>query len=148
MPSPKLTVAYTAPFVVVPGKDAKIRVTLKNIGYGTAHNLTIQSAQPRVAATLSSKTRFWIIQGRWLIHGFRIFETRQTVAVFCQAISQSASATLPQARPCPVTGRYKSIRGIFHRHKSTFTHSDFNGLHSIRYSCRQPRRSCLQLLAQ
>src|SRR5262249_52953609 len=51
LPSPKLTVSYTAPFVVMDGKDAEIRVTVQNIGAGPAHNLTIQSAQPTILAS-------------------------------------------------------------------------------------------------
>jgi uncharacterized repeat protein (TIGR01451 family) len=51
LPSPLLTIAYTAPYVVVDAKDAKIRVTVKNTGFGPAHNLTIQSAQPTVVIT-------------------------------------------------------------------------------------------------
>src|ERR1019366_9383601 len=52
LPGPQLTVSYTAPFVVMDGKDAKIRVTLQNTGAGTAHNISIQSAQPTIAASM------------------------------------------------------------------------------------------------
>ena len=57
LPSPKLTVSYTVPFVVMAGKDAKIRVTVQNIGAGTAKNLTIQSAQPRIVDTTNPNLR-------------------------------------------------------------------------------------------
>src|SRR5207253_1504331 len=52
LPSPKLTLAYTVPFVVMAGKEAKIRVTVQNVGAGVAHNLSIQSAQPRILASI------------------------------------------------------------------------------------------------
>src|SRR5262249_54225530 len=57
LPSPKLTVSYTAPFVVMAGKDAKIRVSIQNIGYGAANNLTIQSIQPRIVDTTNPNLR-------------------------------------------------------------------------------------------
>jgi len=48
LPSPRLTLHYTVPYVVVAGKPAKLRVRAENLGSGTARNLTIESAQPRV----------------------------------------------------------------------------------------------------
>ena len=47
-PSPHLTVAYTLPRSVADGKDARIRVTVQNIGAGLARNLSIESLQPRI----------------------------------------------------------------------------------------------------
>jgi len=52
MPGPQLTVAYTAPFVVMNGKNAYIRVSVTNTGYGTAHNLSIASVQPTIMETI------------------------------------------------------------------------------------------------
>jgi hypothetical protein len=51
LPAPQLTVSYTAPFVVMNGKDAKLRVSITNTGYGTARNFSIQSTQPKIIDT-------------------------------------------------------------------------------------------------
>ncbi len=53
LPAPKLQITYTAPYVVMPEKDIYLRVNIKNVGYGTAHNLTIESEQPRIVSTVS-----------------------------------------------------------------------------------------------
>ena len=48
LPMPKLTVDYSAPYVVMAGKPAKIRVSVTNKGAGPANGLTIASAQPQI----------------------------------------------------------------------------------------------------
>jgi RHS repeat-associated protein len=48
LPMPRLTVDYSAPYVVMAGKAAKIRVRVTNNGYGPANGLTIASAQPQI----------------------------------------------------------------------------------------------------
>ena len=48
LPMPKLTVHYEAPYVVMAGKPAKIRVRVTNNGAGPANQLTISSLQPQI----------------------------------------------------------------------------------------------------
>ena len=48
LPMPKLVVDYEAPYVVMAGKPAKIRVRVTNTGHGPANGLTIASAQPQI----------------------------------------------------------------------------------------------------
>ena len=48
LPMPKLTLEYTAPFVVMAGEPAYIRVKVSNNGAGAANGLTIESAQPEI----------------------------------------------------------------------------------------------------
>jgi len=50
---PKLTVDYEAPYVVMAGKPAKIRVKVTNNGAGPANGLTISSAQPEIVENLN-----------------------------------------------------------------------------------------------
>jgi N-acetylneuraminic acid mutarotase len=50
LPSPKLSVIYSVPFVVMAGKDARLKVTVRNDGYGIAQNLRFDSAQPRIVS--------------------------------------------------------------------------------------------------
>ena len=45
---PKLTLDYTAPFVVMAGEPAYIRVRVSNNGAGAANGLSIESAQPEI----------------------------------------------------------------------------------------------------
>ena len=53
LPMPKLTVEYSAPYVVMAGKPAKIRVKVTNNGAGAANNLTIDSAQPQIVENVN-----------------------------------------------------------------------------------------------
>ena len=48
LPMPKLTVEYSAPYVVMAGEPANIRVKVTNNGAGAANGLTIESAQPEI----------------------------------------------------------------------------------------------------
>jgi len=128
MPSPKLTVAYTAPFVVVPGKDAKIRVTLKNIGYGTAHNLTIQSAQPRVAATLPANP---LLDNPGPLVNFTISGSSNTAdgsGFQAGNLTVSFGDVAPGATVSGYWTLQVSQRGFFIDINSTFSHTDFNGI--------------------
>ena len=65
LPSPKLQVSYTAPYVVMDGKDAQIQATVQNVGAGLAHNLSIQSALPTIVGNIVGPTpaspTFWSI---------------------------------------------------------------------------------------
>ncbi len=128
MPSPKLTVAYTAPFVVVPGKDAKIRVTLKNIGYGTAHNLTIQSAQPRVAATLPANP---LLDNPGPLVNFTVSGSSNT-ADGSGFLPGNLTISFGDVAPGATVSGYWTLqvsqRGYFIDISSTFSHSDFNGI--------------------
>jgi hypothetical protein len=59
-PSPHLTVTYSVPFAMVPGKEAKLRVAVQNIGGGTAQNFTIASAQPSIVSATGDPIGFAI----------------------------------------------------------------------------------------
>jgi sugar lactone lactonase YvrE len=128
LPSPKLTVAYSAPFVVVPGKDAKIRVTLKNVGYGTARNLSIQSVQPRIAATLPTNP---LLDNPGPLVAFNISGSSNTAD---GSGFRPGNLTLNFGDLAPgasVSGFWTlqvSQKGFFIDISSTFSHTDYQGI--------------------
>ena len=126
LPSPKLTVSYTAPFVVVDGKDAKIRVTIQNIGAGTAHNLSIQSAQPTIAASIPVDPT---IPG--LLVNFNITGSSNTAAS-SGFVPGNLTIDFGDVAPGATVSGYWTLRvsrrGFLVTFSSTFTHQDYQGI--------------------
>jgi Concanavalin A-like lectin/glucanases superfamily/HpiC1 cyclase/MBG domain/Bacterial Ig-like domain/Cep192 domain 4/WD40-like Beta Propeller Repeat len=126
LPSPQLTVAYTAPFVVVDGKDAKIRVTVQNVGYGTANNLTIQSMQPTIAASIPADPS---VPG--LLVGFNITGSSNTVDS-SGYMPGNLTIDFGDVPPGATVSGYWTLRvtqrGFFVSLSSTFTHDDYQGI--------------------
>ena len=126
LPSPKLTVSYTAPFVVVDGKDAKIRVTVQNIGAGTAHNLSIQSAQPTIAASIPVDPT---VPG--LLVNFNITGSSNT-ADSSGFLPGNLTINFGDVAPGATVSGYWTLRvgrrGFLVNFSSTFTHQDYQGV--------------------
>ena len=126
LPSPKLSVAYTAPFVVVDGKDAKIRVTIQNTGAGTAHDLSIQSAQPTILVAIPADPTLPKI-----LVDFNITGSSNTAD---SSGFQPGNLTINFGDVAPgatVSGYWTlrvSRRGFFVGFSSTFTHQDYQGV--------------------
>jgi len=128
LPSPKLTVAYTAPFVVEAGKDIKIRVTLKNIGFGTAHNLSIQSMQPRVVATLPTDP---LLDNPGPLVNFTISGSSNKADGSTFQLGNLTISFGDVAPGATVSGYWTlqvSQKGFFIDISSTFSHTDFQGI--------------------
>ena len=54
LPMPKLTLDYTLPYVTMAGKPVRLAVKVTNNGYGPAHSLLIQSAQPKILENVNN----------------------------------------------------------------------------------------------
>ncbi len=121
LPSPKLNVSYSAPFVVMAGKDAKIRVTIQNVGYGAANNFSIQSAQPRIVSTTNPN----------LFVGFNITGSSNTAD---SSGLQPGNLTMDFGNVAPgatVSGYWTlrvSQNGFFIDISSTFSQQDYQGI--------------------
>ncbi|MBI4848034.1 MAG: thrombospondin type 3 repeat-containing protein, partial [Nitrospirae bacterium] len=62
-PMPKLTVDYYLPYVVMAGKPVKIKVKVTNNGAGTARNIVISSAQPRIVENENNIPISFVLNG-------------------------------------------------------------------------------------
>lgn len=126
LPSPQLTVAYTAPYVVMDGKDAKIRVTVQNTGYGTANNLTIQSMQPTIAVSIPADPN---VPG--LLVGFNLTGSSNT-ADSSGYMPGNLTINFGDVAPGGTVSGYWTLRvtqrGYFVSLSSTFTHDDYQGV--------------------
>ena len=126
LPSPQLTVAYTAPYVVMDSKDAKIRVTVQNTGYGTANNLTIQSMQPTVAVAIPADPS---VPG--LTVGFNITGSSNT-ADSTGYMPGNLTIDFGDVAPGATVSGYWTLhvtqRGFLVSLSSTFTHDDYQGV--------------------
>ncbi len=128
LPGPRLTVAYTAPFLVMPGKDIKVRVTVKNVGFGVAQNLSIQSMQPRVVATLPTDPT---LDNPGPVVGFSISGSSNTAD---GSGFQAGNLTVNFGNVAPgatVSGYWTlsvTQKGYFVDISSTFSHTDYLGV--------------------
>ena len=131
LPAPKLTLAYTAPFVVMNGKEAKIRVTVKNIGFGAARALTIQSAQPRIVASYPYDPLGQLLGDPGPSVDFAFTGSSNT---FDETGFRAENLTIDFGDVAPgatVSGYWTmsvSRKGFFIDISSTFSHQDYQGI--------------------
>jgi hypothetical protein len=116
----------------MPGKDAKIRVTVQNVGLGTARNLTIQSMQPRVVGTIPA----------YPIDPLQDANPGPVVAFNLTGSSNTADSSGFQANnltinfgnglPGGTVSGFRTLRssqkGFFIDISSTFSHQDYQGV--------------------
>ncbi len=132
LPSPKLTVAYTAPFVIMVGKDAKIRVTVKNLGAGVARNLVIQSAQPRIVASIPDDPGDDLLNPKLgPVVDFTLTGASNT-ADGTGFQSENLSINFGDVAPGATVSGYWTLRasrsGFFIDISAAFTHQDYQGI--------------------
>ena len=124
-------VSYTAPYVVVPGKDAKIRVTIQNVGYGAANNLTIVSAQPHIVASIPANPIDQLLDNPGPQVDFNITGSSNTPdASGFQAgnLTVNFGTVAPGATVSGYWTLQAGQRGFFIGITSTFSHSDYQGV--------------------
>lgn len=126
LPSPKLTVAYAAPYVVMDGKDAKIRVTVQNIGYGPANNLTIQSMQPTVVQSIPVDPSIPSLTVGFTVTGSS--STADSSGYLPGNLMINFGNVAPGATVSGYWTLHVTRRGFLTSINSTFTHDDYQGL--------------------
>jgi uncharacterized repeat protein (TIGR01451 family) len=131
LPSPKLKVSYSAPFVVMAGKEANVRVSVQNVGSGMAHNLSIESMQPRIVATIPADPIDQILDNPGPLVDFNITGSSNTAdgTGFQDGNLMINFGDVPPG--ATVSGYWAlqvSRNGFFIDISSSFSHRDFQGI--------------------
>src|SRR5262249_21219517 len=112
-------------------KDAKIRVTVTNIGAGAAHNLSIQSAQPRIVASIPSDPGDPLNPTPGPLVDFTLTGASNT-ADGSGFQSENLNVNFGDVPPGATVSGYWTLRvsrsGFFIDVSSTFTHQDYQGI--------------------
>lgn len=131
LPSPKLTVAYTVPFVVMAGKDALVRVTVQNVGHGPARNFSIESMQPRIVESIPADPLDQLLGNPGPLVNFFITGSSNTA----DGTGFQAGNLTVNFGDVPAGGSVSgywtlraSRKGFFIDVSSTFVHADYNGV--------------------
>ena len=63
LPMPDITLTYSLPFVIMAGEPVQLRVNAENNGFGTANNLAVDSAQPRLLDAADDTPISFVLNG-------------------------------------------------------------------------------------
>jgi RHS repeat-associated protein/uncharacterized repeat protein (TIGR01451 family) len=131
LPAPKLSVAYTLPFIEMNGKDTKVRVTVTNTGYGTARNLSILSMNPRIVSSIPSDPLAQLLGDPGPVVNFNLTGASNTADA---SGFQAGNLTIAFGNVAPgatVSGYWTlqaDRKGYFIDISSTFSQSDYQGV--------------------